>query len=285
MQAATVVTMQPPGPVTIAPYARSIQLHFRWTAILAAVLHVGLLVLFAGKGVTSLAVQVVGIAYFLLFLNLLVLARVGWRLFSARTRTTAGLLLLASLASLLLWMLADVRERMPAAVAYAAAALAAVAWLGVLVLLQGVVANADGIVEDAFQRSSPAAQAVRAFVPAPQPDAAAQALGQVGQATAAGIGQFATSAPVVLPALPPAPTMAAPQAPTPTMAAPQAPAPVVTPALPPAPVVAAAQAQSPTMAVPAAVRGFWRDWFSGKGVSGPAAPAAAAVPSALPSAR
>lgn len=263
MQAATVVTMQPPGPVTIAPYARSIQLHFRWTAILAAVLHVGLLVLFAGKGVTSLAAQVVGIAYFLLFLNLLVLARVGWRLFSARTRTTAGLLLLASLASLLLWMLADVRERLPAAVAYAAAALAAVAWLGVLVLLQGVVANADGIVEDAFQRTNPAAQAVRAFVPAPQPDAAAQALGQVGQATAAGIGQFAASAPVVLPQAP-APVM-------PPVAAPPAPVPPAAAPLAPAPPVAPPQAPAPAMAVPAAVRGFWRDWFSGKGDAAPAA--------------
>jgi hypothetical protein len=268
MQAATVVTVQPPGPVTIAPYARSIQLHFRWTAILAALLHVGLLVLFAGKGVTRLAVAIISIAYFLLFLNLLVLARVGWSLFSARTRTTAGLLLLAALASLLLWMLADVNERLPSAIAYPAAVLAALAWIGVLVLLQGVVANADGIVEDAFRRSSSGAS-VRAFVPAPQgPGAASQAVGQVATA---GLDQLVASAPVILPA----PPAAQPVIVMPSAAAAPAAVPAVPAAVSAVPAAVAAPAPQPPAApqplaapqppaapqAPAAVRSFWQDWF------------------------
>jgi hypothetical protein len=258
MEPAAVIAMQPPpGPVMIAPYARHIQLHFRWTAILAAVLHVGLLVLFAGKGVSRLAASVISIAYFLLFLNLLVLARVGWSLFSARTRTTAGLLFLASLASLLLWMVPDTDRSLPAAVAYPAAALALIAWLGALFLLHGVVTNADGLVEDAMKRGGVGFAPSPTFA-TPAASGATQALGQVA----------AASVPVMLPPAPVPPVITAPvAAPVPAPVAAPVPAPVAavpivaSPGLPsPFPAAAAPPTAVPPPP-PTPAQQFWKQWF------------------------
>lgn len=151
-----VVAMPAPGPMLVAPYAHSIHAHFKWVTIGAAVLHLALLVLLAGKRTSGFVAAILTVCYFLLFLNLLVMARVGWRLFSARTRTTTFVLLVSALASLLVWLLADVAESLPRLLAYVSAALAAFAWLGVLGLLRSVIDNADGNIEDAFRRSGAA---------------------------------------------------------------------------------------------------------------------------------
>jgi len=147
------VSIPAPGPLLMAPYAGSIYSHFRWISVGAAVSHILLLVLLAGKRNGNFVSAVIIIAYFLLFMNLLVISRVGWRLFSSRTRTTSFVLFVVALFSLVVWLLADMSEEMPRVIAYVAAALAAFAWIGVLGLLRSVVENADERIQDSFQRS------------------------------------------------------------------------------------------------------------------------------------
>jgi hypothetical protein len=147
------VSIPAPGPLLMAPYAGSIYSHFRWISVGAAVSHILLLVLLAGKRNGNFVSAVIIIAYFLLFMNLLVISRVGWRLFSSRTRTTSFVLFVVALFSLVVWLLADMSEEMPRVIAYVSAALAAFSWIGVLGLLRSVVENADERIQDSFQRS------------------------------------------------------------------------------------------------------------------------------------
>jgi hypothetical protein len=242
-------TVPAPGPMVIAPYARSIYSHFRWASILIGLLHVFMLISFANKRVTGIVAALFTVAYAFLFLNLIVLSRVGWRLFSARMKTVAFVMLVLGLMSMVLWMLTDTSDALPSVLAYGSAFFAAIAWVGVLGLLQGIVSNADGQIEDSFRRGAAAISSGPPVVlqgEEPSPTITvrvAPPLAQVIDKIPGVLGGIASSAPAAA---------------APTQVSPAVHGPQVSPVIHTMPPV---QQPVPPPSVPGAVANFFQTWF------------------------